>query len=187
MFSNIEDGDFCIKKSKIPGAGNGVFANKDILPGKILPYTSLILKSTDIKDEHDDTYNMTITYMNNEGVQKTLRGFVCDGNPNLSCFKPKKDHVLEIMASHVNEASTSAPNCVFLTRNDVTKEYVKDCFKNGKKAVIAYLVVPEFIPKGTELFTVYGSAYNCRGYKVWRDRKGHMNSLINKAHDILYT
>ena len=182
MISHISKGDFVVKASSIVGGGNGIFAKRDIPAGKLLPYTGIIKKSKDT-DGEDDTYYMSATYMGEGDLQKTYRGFISDANPLQESLKSKS---IATMAAYVNEASDRPPNCIFATRLDTTPEYIKDCYKNKTPAVLVYLVVTSDIKKGTELFTLYGSQYSNRKYKVWRDRKGYVNSMVEKAIEILH-
>lgn len=184
MISHIRKGDFIVKESSINGGGNGLFAKRDIPSGKVLPYTGIIKKTKDTNQEDVDTYYMSATYIDEEGIQKTYRGFISDANPLQESLK---DNPISTMAAYVNEASDRPPNCIFATRLDTNPEYIKDCYKNSTHAVLVYLVVTNDIKKGTELFTLYGSQYSNREYKVWRDRKGYVNSMVEKAIEILQT
>lgn len=186
MLNMIKEEDFVIKKSSVPGAGKGVFCKRDIPAGTCLPYTCMIFKSSELPDDVIDTYHMSVSFFTEEGEQKTYRNFVTDGNPKLACFKPYNKHKLETTAAYVNECSTYSPNCVFVTDPSVTKDMVKKMYKNKEVGSLVYLVIPEDLTKGTELFTLYGSGYNSRQYKVWRDRRGYVDNLVTKAHRIAY-
>lgn len=107
---------------------------------------------------------------------------VADGNPTLPRIKclPR----LFRAASYVNEGSTTPPNCVFVNKLTLTKDIIVKAFRDKKPIPITLLVVPHDLEKGEEFFTMYGN--DCeRDYKVWRDRKGYREAIVNLAHEIV--
>jgi len=108
-----------------------------------------------------------------------MRKFITDGNPKLF----KSTHLSS--SAFVNEASLHPPNCVFVTNPIITKESIIEAYTFKTKLVSSLLLVPFDLKKGTELFTMYGSGYNSRGYKQWRDRNGFRDNLIEESHRIV--
>lgn len=184
MIHVLQDGEFSIKKSTVKGAGLGLFSKTKIRAGTIIPYNTLIKKYADVSEEEDDTYYMGVSYLDEKGESKTLRGYIADGNPSQKCFKRKRSSL--VAASYVNEASSSPPNCVFVSNPLHTKESLKKLTK-GKPEIFAscFLIVPWEIKEGQELFTMYGPSYSVRNYKQWRDRNGYKRDLIDESHSII--
>ena len=86
MIHILQDGEFSIKKSTLKGAGMGLFS-KTIRAGTIIPYNTIIKKYNEIPEEEDDTYYMGVSYIDDNGVTKSIRGYIADGNPSQKCFK----------------------------------------------------------------------------------------------------
>ena len=181
LFSEVTKGDVSIKPSSVEGAGNGVFAKQDLPAGKILPYYAVVKKMSKIDDD-DDTYFMTITYTNENNKSRCLPGVVADGHPG-------QDEISSLpkwyrTASIVNEATTSAPNAIFIQNTNLTKDHIVECYKSKTPIVIALLVLPQDVTKGQELFTMYGSDYE-RDYEVYDVDTDESDDNINIAHDIV--
>ena len=174
--------DFALRNSQIEGAGRGVFCKRDISAGTILPYYALVRKLSDVKDDHDDTYFMSVTYINEENKTRNILSMIADGNPSIPCLKELPRELRA--APYVNEGSTSPPNCVFVNNICLSKDDIVKAYREQKPVPITLLVVPHDLDKGDELLTMYGSEYD-RDYKVWRDRKGHRDAIINLAHEIV--
>lgn len=179
----VEPADISLKASSIPGAGNGVFAKRSLAAGTILPYYTIIqsVDSPDF-DMMDDTYFMTASYMNASGKFRAINKVVANGDPSLEGLRRLR--AVDRHASCINESSDNPPNCVFVNNPFITKNDIHDSLEKGYPTPITLVVVPYDIAKGSELFTMYGSDYS-RGYKVWRDRKGIKDDLINVANDIV--
>jgi len=173
----LDKKDYRIKDSSIPNAGKGIFCKKDIPAGTIIMYNTIVKKNLELPEDEDPTYYMATSYIEN-GKDKTLRNFITDGNPKY--FKGKKKHLAT--AAYVNEASEFPPNCVFVTNPTITKEDIIESYKNKRVLQACLLIVPFEVKKGEELFTMYGSHYDHRNYKQWRDRKGLKTKLIDEAH-----
>jgi len=108
MISHIKNGDFIVKESSIGGGGRGLFAKRDIPAGKLLPYTGIIKKTKDTKEDDVDIYYMSATYIDDDGNQKTCRGYISDANPEQDALIGDS---MSKMAAYVNEASDRPPNC----------------------------------------------------------------------------
>ncbi|CAM9172509.1 unnamed protein product [Sphacelaria rigidula] len=178
----IDKEDVALRNSEMEGAGKGVFCKRDIEAGTILPYYAVVKKVSEVKDEDDDTYFMSVTYVNDEDKTRNIQSMVADGNPTMPTLK-KLPRQLRA-ASYVNEASKSPPNCVFVNNVCLSKEDIIKAYRAKKPLPITLLVIPHDVDKGDELLTMYGSDYE-RDYKVWRDRKGYRDAIVNLAHEIV--
>ena len=178
----IQSSDVILKPSSMPGGGNGLFARRMIPAGTVLPY-STIVKLVDDPDieSHEDTYFMTVTYLNNKNKFRTIGKLVADGNPRLSGLAGIK--AVHRMAAYVNESSNCPPNCIFVDNPAIDRDSVYKSLARGTPMASTLLIVPHDIKQGKELFTLYGSDYQ-RGYKVWRDRRDAKNDMIIYANDI---
>lgn len=178
----VDKDDVALRNSEIEGAGKGVFCKKDIEAGTILPYYAQIKKLSNVKDEDDDTYFMSVTYVNSEDQTRNIQSMIADGNPTLPSIKRLSRSLRA--ASYVNEGSSTPPNCVFVNNICLSKDDIIKAYREKKPIPITLLVVPHDLEKGDELLTMYGSDYE-RDYKVWRDRKGYRDSIVNLAHEIV--
>lgn len=177
----VEKDDIALRDSLAKNAGKGVFCKRDISAGTILPYYALIKKLSDVEEEEDDTFFMSVTYVNDKDKTRNILSMIADGNPSLKCIKalPRQDRA----ASFVNEASDVPPNCVFVNNLILTKNEIVQAYREKKPIPITFLVIPHDLEKGEELYTMYGSDYT-RDYKVWRDRKGFKDAIVNLSHEI---
>ena len=177
----IEKDDIALRDSRAKDAGKGVFCKRDISAGTILPYYALIKKLSDVEEEEDDTFFMSVTYINDQDKTRNITSMIADGNPSLKSIMklPRQSRA----ASFVNEASDVPPNCVFVNNLILTKNEIVQAYREKKPIPITFLVIPHDLEKGEELYTMYGSDYS-RDYKVWRDRKGFKDAIINLAHEI---
>jgi len=176
----LEKKDYVIKKSSVPNAGKGIFCKRDIPAGTIITYNTIVKKCIELDEHENPTYHMTISYIEN-GKERSVRKFISDGNPKY--FKGSQKHLAA--GAHVNEASQFPPNCIFVTNPFITKEQIYESYKTKNVLPSCFLVVPFELKKGQELFTMYGSCYNDRNYKQWRDRAGYRDRLIEEAHHIM--
>ena len=181
MIRPVKETEVELRPSSMVGAGTGLFAKKKIKAGTMMRYITVLYKTHEIGDKQDETYFMSVSYVE-DGISKSARGIVGDGNPSMSpmCKMKKVDTV----ASYINEASIMPPNCIFVQNDNLTKADVKRCHKEHKPITIAYIIVPVDIEKGKELFTMYGSSYS-RGYKTWRDRNGHKDNLVGISQEMV--
>jgi len=178
----IQSSDVILKPSSMPGGGNGLFAKRGIPAGTILPYSTIVTIADDPEmDGTDDTYFMTVTYLNKKNKFRTIGKLVADGNPKLPGLSKMK--AVHRMASYANESSNSPPNCIFVDNPAIDREAVYTSLERGTPMVSTLLIVPYDIKRGTELFTLYGSDYQ-RGYKVWRDRRDIKNKMIIYCNEI---
>jgi len=178
----IQSSDVILKASSMPGGGNGLFARRDIPAGTILPYSTIVTLADDPEmDEKNDTYFMTVSYLNKKNKFRTIGKLVADGNPKLSGLSKMK--AVHRMASYANESSSSPPNCIFVDNPAIDRDAVYTSLERGTPMVSTLLVVPYDLKKGTELFTLYGSDYQ-RGYKVWRDRRDIKNKMVIYCNEI---
>lgn len=179
----VDKDDVALRNSEIKGAGKGVFCKRDIAAGTILPYYALVKKLQDVDDEgDDDTYFMSVTYVNDQNKVRNIASMVADGNPTLPAVKKLARNLRA--ASYVNEGSASPPNCVFVNNICLSKDDIVRAYKSKTPIPITLLVVPHDLDQGDELLTMYGSDYE-RDYKVWRDRKGYKEAIVNLAHEIV--
>ena len=178
----VDKEDVALRNSEIEGAGKGVFCKRDIEAGTILPYYAIVRKLSDVKEDEDDTYFMSVTYVNEEDKTRNILSMIADGNPTMPSLK-KLPRQLRA-ASYVNEGSASPPNCVFVNNICLSKNDIIKAYREKKPIPITLLVCPHDLDKGDELLTMYGSDYE-RDYKVWRDRKGYRDSIVNLAHEIV--
>ena len=179
----VEADDVEIRTSDQKGAGRGVFAKRTLEEGVILPYFALIKNLEEAEEnEDDDTYFMAVTYVNQYGKPRNIKALIADGNPNIKSIKKIKPHL--ISTTLVNESSNCPPNCVFVNNSILSKEEIVKAYKESKLVPITLLIVAKQIEKGEELYTLYGGDYE-RDYKIWRDRGGIKNALIDRAHDIV--
>ena len=178
----VDKDDVALRNSEIEGAGKGVFCKRDIEAGTILPYYAIVRKLSDVKEDEDDTFFMSVTYVNEDDKTRNILSMIADGNPTVPSLK-KLPRQLRA-ASYVNEGSTSPPNCVFVNNLCLSKNDIIKAYREKKPIPITLLVAPHDLDKGDELLTMYGSDYE-RDYKVWRDRKGYKDSLVNLAHEIV--
>lgn len=177
----VDKDDVALRNSEIKGAGKGVFCKKDFEAGTILPYYALV-KRLEEAEEDDDTYFMSVTYVNDKNKVRNIVGIVADGNPVIPAVKKLSRNLRA--ASYVNEGSTSPPNCVFVNNICLSKDDIVNAYRSKTPIPITLLVVPHDLERGDELLTMYGSDYE-RDYKVWRDRKGYKDSIVNLAHEIV--
>jgi len=179
----VRSSEVVVSESSIPGAGNGLFAKKDIQAGTIIPYYTIlkIIESPDF-DKILDTYFMTVAYKNSKGRYRTIGKIIADGNPELPRIKRLK--TAYTVSAFANESPTKPPNCIFVNNPAISKEYVHECLAKRTPMVSTLLVVPYDVKRGTELCTLYGSDY-ARSYKVWRDRDGKKDEIIGLSHDIV--
>lgn len=178
----VDKDDIALRNSEIDGAGKGVFCKRDIKAGTILPYYALVRKLSTVKEDEDDTFFMSVTYVNADDKTRNILSMIADGNPSLPSIKKLTRNLRA--ASYVNEASTSPPNCVFVNNICLSKDDIIKAYREKKAIPITLLVVPHDLDKGDELLTMYGTEYE-RDYKVWRDRKGYRDSIINLAHEFV--
>jgi len=179
----VRTGDMEVRESAVPGAGNGLFAKRDLKAGTIIPYYTIlkIVDSPDFEKELD-IYFMTVTYRNDKGKYRTIGKLIADGNPEIPRIKGLK--MVHRVSAFANESPTKPPNCIFVNNPAISRNTVYECLAMNIPMVSTLLVVPHDIKKGTELFTLYGSDYS-RSYKVWRDRGGKKDELIGLSHDIV--
>lgn len=177
----VDKDDVALRNSEIRGAGKGVFCKRDIAAGTVLPYYALVKRLQDVDDD-DDTYFMSVTYVNEKNKVRNIASMVADGNPTLPAVKELSRNLRA--ASYVNEASDKPPNCVFVNNICLSKDDIVKAYRSGKPIPITLLVVPHDLERGQELLTMYGSDYE-RDYKVWRDRKGYKDAIVNLAHEIV--
>lgn len=182
MVRLVEKDDVALRDSLMDGAGKGVFCKRDILGGTILPYYALVKKLTEIDEDEDDSYYMSVTYINDSEKVRNIVSMVADGNPKLPCIKKLSRQFRA--ASFVNEASSTPPNCVFVNNILLTKADIVNAYRDKKPIPITLLVIPHDLDKGEELYTMYGSDYE-RDYKIWRDRKGFREAIVNLAHEMV--
>ena len=116
----VDKDDIALRNSDIDGAGKGVFCKKEIEAGTILPYYAIVKKTSGLDDDNDDTYFMSVTYVNEEDKTRNIQSMVADGNPTLPALKKLSRNFRA--ASYVNEASDSPPNCVFV--NNIMDQYL---------------------------------------------------------------
>lgn len=64
MLRLVEKSDFSTRDSSVPGAGKGIFAEKDIIGGTILPYNTIVKNLDETSDDDDDT--------NKDGAHRTI-------------------------------------------------------------------------------------------------------------------
>lgn len=178
----VDKDEVALRNSEIEGAGKGVFCKRDIVAGTILPYYALVKKLSDVTEEDDDTYYMSVTYVNDQNKVRNIASMVADGNPTLPAVKKLSRNLRA--ASYVNEGSTSPPNCVFVNNICLSKDDIVKAYREKKPIPITLLVVPYDLDQGDELLTMYGSEYE-RDYKVWRDRKGYKDTIVNLAHEMV--
>ena len=178
----VDKDEVALRTAEIEGAGKGVFCKRDIVAGTILPYYALVKKLSDVTDEDDDTYYMSVTYVNAQNKVRNIASMVADGNPSLPAVKKLSRNLRA--ASYVNEGSTSPPNCVFVNNICLSKDDIVKAYREKKPLPITLLVVPYDLDQGDELLTMYGSEYE-RDYKVWRDRKGYKDTIVNLAHQMV--
>lgn len=178
----VEKDDIALKDSSMEGAGKGVFCKRDVAAGTVLPYYALVQKLSEVKEDQDDTYFMSVTYVNEEEKTRNIQTMIADGNPSLSCIRklPRQFRA----ASYVNEGSTSPPNGVFVNNLTLSKNDIVKAYRDKTPIPITLMVIPHDLDKGEELLTMYGSDYQ-RDYKVWRDRKGYREAIVNLAHEIV--
>ncbi len=178
----VDKEDVALRNSEMKGAGKGLFCKRDIEAGTILPYYAIVKKLSEVDEDSDDTFFMSVTYVNSEKKTRNIQSMVADGTPTMSSLK-KLPRQLRA-ACYVNEASTSPPNCVFVNNVCLSKEEIIKAYREKKPIPITLLVVPHDLDKGDELVTMYGSDYE-REYKVWRDRKGYRDAIVDLAHEIV--
>lgn len=179
----IQEDDIELKKSMQQGAGRGVFAKKRLQEGVILPYFTLLKNIEDAEENRDDdTYFMAVTYVNGKNKPRNITSLIADGNPKLKSIKKIKPHIT--WTAFVNESSNCPPNCIFVNNSILTKDDIVQAYKEFRPVPITLMVTARQIEKGEELYTLYGGDYE-RDYKIWRDRKGIKNALIDRAHDIV--
>lgn len=178
----VEKEDVSVRDSTIPRAGLGVICKRDLEAGTILPYYAVLAKRSEMNPATDDAFLMSVVYTNKHGQKKNLNGVVADGNPTKSALRKLPRNFRA--ASYVNEASESPPNCVFVTNPAISKRDLAKAYQNEIPVPVTLLVVPRFISKGSELFTMYGDQYN-RDYRLWRDKNGYNDELISLGHEIV--
>lgn len=178
----VDKDDVALRNSEIRGAGKGVFCKRDMPAGTILPYYAVVTKLTEISDDDDDTYYMSVTYVNDENKTRNIASMVADGNPMKPPVKKLQRNLRA--AAYVNEASATPPNCVFVNNICLSKSDIVNAYREMKPIAITLLVVPYDLEQGDELLTMYGSEYD-RDYQIWRDRKGFKDTIVNLAHDIV--
>ncbi|ACH46815.1 unknown [Feldmannia species virus] len=178
----IQREDVSTRESQIRGAGLGVFCKKPLEPGTILPMYAVVRKVSEIDSTDDSSYYMSISYTNSRGDKRNLTNIVSDGNPNLPSLKKLPRNMRA--ASYVNEASRYPPNCIFISNPMLTKEDVTRAYRYKTPIVSALLVVPRFIGKGEELFTLYGKDF-VRHYSPWSGKDEDTRELQDLAHEIV--
>ena len=178
----VEKDDIALRDSLLNDAGKGVFCKKNIPAGTILPYYSVVKKLSEVDEEEDDTYYMTVTYVNDKERTRNIISMVANGNPSLKSIKalPRQNRA----AAYVNEASTHPPNCVFVNNLLLTKNDIVQAYREKTPIPMVFLVIPHDLDKGEELYTMYGRDYE-REYTIWRDRKGYKDAIINLSHEIV--
>ena len=179
----VQREDVAIKQSLQTGAGKGVFAKTRLQEGVVLPYFALLKNTKEAVDnQDDDTYFMAVTYVNDGKKPRNISSLIADGNPKLKAMKRLKP---EFKATTlVNESSNSPPNCIFVNNSILSKNDIVQAYLKNKLIPITLLVTVRDIQAGEELYSLYGSDYE-RDYKVWKDRNGIRNALVNRAHDIV--
>ena len=179
----IDNEDFFrVEESKQgPNSGNGVFCNKDVKAGTILPYFAVAFKDKDDEDM-DRTYVMSADYMSKKGNHRTLDGYSLDGNPTIDLLKDIENY--KKTAAQINEASFgNLPNCLFVSNPSITRQDIKDSFKNKTAIPIVYVVVTENVLKDSELLTCYGKEYGERTYKPCKMKKRKYQETIDMAYE----
>lgn len=179
----VQEDDVEIKASSQTGAGRGIFAKRQLEEGVVFPYFALIKNLQDAEDnEDDDTYFMAVTYVNGKNKPRNITALIADGNPKTKSIKKIKPHFRT--TTLVNESSNSPPNCIFVNNSILTKDDIVQAYREFRPVPITLMITARQIEEGEELYTLYGGEYE-RDYKLWRDRKGIKNALIDRAHDIV--
>ncbi|AAR26929.1 FirrV-1-B54 [Feldmannia irregularis virus a] len=176
--------DVSIRQSTIPGAGMGVITKRPLQAGTILPYFTLIYKTSALDPDVDDTYFSSICYNNNRQEDKMLSNMIGDGNPHIKAIKKLRRDFRT--APYVNEAyDKKKPNTILMTNPSLTKDQIVSAYRSKTPIATSLLVVPKDIPKNVELLTLYGKSYH-RNYPQWSGKKSFLTELVQIAHEITF-
>lgn len=173
--------DVSVRESTIPGAGMGVITKRPLKAGSMLPYYTLVKKVSQLPEGGDSCYYSNISYVNKDGKDKILSKMIGDGNPHI---KPMKKLPREFRtAPYVNEAYDKVnPNIILVTNPTLTKEQIIKAYRHEKPLATSLLVLPQDVPKGQELLTLYGKDYK-RNYHPWKGKKKLFTEFVQTAID----
>ncbi|AAK14454.1 unnamed protein product [Ectocarpus sp. 4 AP-2014] len=190
MVSSIvdKDGIFECRKSKQgENAGSGVFCAHDVKAGTILPYYGITI--SDDVEVHDDivssdnyrTYVISADYCTKYGTRRTAKGLSVDGDPRLPRIQKLEKY--KKLACQINEASEGClPNCLLTTNPRISRADINRSLLKKVPIPIAYIVVLESLPNGTELLTFYGKEFGDRAYSSCKMNRRTHRQLADRAY-----
>ena len=178
MVSSIlvdRDGMFKCRKSKqAENAGTGVFCVNDVRAGTILPYYGITISDDDtVSTDNDRTYLIAADYFTKYGRPGTAKGLSVDGDPRLPRIQKLEKN--KKLACQINEANAGClPNCLLTTNPHISRSDIKRSLLKKVPFPIAYIVVIQDLPRGTELLTFYGEEFGHREYSSCKmNRRTH--------------
>ncbi|CAM9790644.1 unnamed protein product, partial [Ectocarpus sp. 13 AM-2016] len=182
------DGIFeCRKSEQGENAGSGVFCAKDVKAGTILPYYGITI--SDEVDVDDDTsgrdnyrtYVISTDYSTKYGTRRTAKGLSVNGDPRLPRIQKLEKY--KKLACQINEASEGClPNCLLTTNPHISRADINHSLLKKVPIPIAYIVVVEDLPRGTELLTWYGNDYGERAYSPCKMNRRTYRQLADRAY-----
>lgn len=183
-----KDGVFECRKSRVQGAGMGVFCVGNVKAGTILPYYGITIKDDDDDDgnvrcsrEDYRTYVVSADYTNRSGNQRTVGGYSVDGDPSLPATQQLDS--FKKLACRTNEASDGfAPNCLLVSNPAISRADIRRSFVEHSPMPVTFIVTVEDLKKGTELLTCYGDEYGDRGYTPSKMKRNRFREMIDKAY-----
>ncbi|CAM9090030.1 unnamed protein product [Ectocarpus sp. 12 AP-2014] len=184
-----KDGVFECRKSRVQGAGMGVFCVDSVAAGTILPYYGVTIKDDDDDDrnarcsqEGYRTYVVSADYTNRSGNQRTVEGYSVDGDPSLPVIEELDG--FKKLACRINEASDGfAPNCLLVSNPAISRAEIKRSLVEHSAIPATFIVTIEDLKRGTELFTCYGDEYGERGYRPSKMKRSRLRQMIDKAYE----
>ena len=181
VFLVDRNGVFKCKQSSLKGAGNGVFCERKVKAGTILPYYGIVMEDCANDAERDRTYVISADYTTSHGNQRTAKGLSVDGNPRLPGLIQLNE--FKKLACQTNEASDALfPNCILVSNPAVSLKDIRRSLVRQEPIAISLLVVTDDLAKDVELLTCYGKDYHDRGYSPSKTPRKVMRRMIDRAH-----
>lgn len=190
MVSSIvdKDGVFECRKSKQgENAGSGVFCAKDVKAGTILPYYGITISDdVEVDDQTPSrdnyrTYVISADYCTKYGTRRTAKGLSVDGDPRLPRIQKLEKY--KKLACQINEANEGClPNSLLTTNPRISRADINRSLLKKVPIPIAYIVVIEDLPRGTELLTFYGNDFGDRAYSSCKMNRRTHRQLADSAY-----
>lgn len=164
-----------IKKSGLPGAGNGLFAGQPLRQGNVM-FLEAMLHEDDSPESVKPKYDCDVEYITKPDDMSTtvLEDFVADADPGKM--------IVENPAALINKApDTDYFNVPMVANPFIAHQQLMTAHEQQTPAKVYMLILTKNAPEGVELLTNYGPGFPRAKYIVEVSRSRIGGALL--GHD----